>query len=84
MQEKTCPRELSGQHLLPWLLQSHFCLITFLQQMLASVSWTPGPVGTPHHLALHLFLASLPPPSFTYLSFLIRPDSLTDPAYSHP
>lgn len=68
-QEKTCSRELSDQPQLPRLLQSPFCFITFLQQVLASVSWASSPVGAPYHLALHLFPASPSSPSFTHFPF---------------
>lgn len=61
------------------LTTSFFCYFPSM----SSISWVPGHVGAPHHLALYLFPALPFSPSFTYLSLLIRPDSLTEPAYSH-
>lgn len=49
----------------------------------SGISWAPGPVVAPYHLALHLFPSSPSSPSITHLSLLIKPDSLTEPAYSH-
>lgn len=48
----------------------------------SGISWAPGPVVAPYHLALHLFPSSPSSPSITRLSLLIRPHSLTEPAYS--
>lgn len=48
----------------------------------SGISWPPRPIGAPCYLALHLFPASLPTPFVPHLSLLIRPDSLTEPAYS--
>lgn len=61
------------------LTTSFFCYFPSM----SSISWVPGHVGAPHHLALYLFPALPFSPSFTYLSLLIRPDSLTEPAYSY-